>query len=201
MVRLIFAYFLGLFILMDFLFSLLGFAENHGELSLFASEASPSIANSVSTESSEVSNGQNGTPSPSTSAMVAIEPNPSENTLVLRSNEITPPPGGAGDGPSSNPPGMGGGGGSAGGSSGGGDGSSRTGGNDRHNNTPPTQHALIFEPPARNSHGTEGRAINLKANHFEITLASEDLEHYDVAISPEKCPRRVNRWVFCCLLK
>ncbi|VDK38029.1 unnamed protein product [Taenia asiatica] len=171
--------------------------ENHGELSLFASETSPSIANSVSTESSEVSNGQNGTPSPPTSTMVAIEPNSSENTLVLRSNEITPPPGGAGDGPSGNPSGMSGGGGSgggsAGGSSGGGDGSSRPGGNDRHNNTPPTQHPFIFEPPARNSHGTEGRAINLKANHFEITLASEDLEHYDVAISPEKCPRRVNR--------
>ncbi|KAL5969320.1 Protein argonaute-2 [Taenia solium] len=123
MVRPIFAYFLVLFTLKCVLYTLLEFAENHGEISLFASETSPSIANSVSTESSEVSNGQNGTPSPPTSTM----------------------------------------------------------------------HPFIFEPPARNSHGTEGRAINLKANHFEITLASEDLEHYDVAISPEKCPRRVNR--------
>lgn len=171
--------------------------ENSGELTLFASEVSPSITNSISTESSEVSNGQNDTPSPPTSTVVANELNPSENTLVLRSNEITPPPGGAGDGPSGNSPGMGGsgggGGGSAGGSSGGGDGGSRPGGNDRHNNTPPTQHSFIFEPPARNSHGTEGRAIALRANHFEITVPHGFLHHYDVAISPEKCPRRVNR--------
>ncbi|EUB58517.1 Protein argonaute-2 [Echinococcus granulosus] len=171
--------------------------KNSGELTLFASEVSPSITNSISTESSEVSNGQNDTPSPPTSTVVANELNPSENTLVLRSNEITPPPGGAGDGPSGNSPGMGGsgggGGGSAGGSSGGGDGGSRPGGNDRHNNTPPTQHSFIFEPPARNSHGTEGRAIALRANHFEITVPHGFLHHYDVAISPEKCPRRVNR--------
>ena len=118
----------------------------------------------------------------------------------MHSSEVPQPPGGSGDGPSASgsggaPPGgsgSGSAGGNAGGSPGGGDGSGRPGASDRHN-TPPAQYPFLFEPPPRTSKGSEGRQIALKANHFEITIVKGFLHHYDVAINPEKCPRRVNR--------
>ena len=41
--------------------------------------------------------------------------------------------------------------------------------------------------------GEDGRPINLRANHFIINMPKGFLHHYDVVITPEKCPRRVNR--------
>ncbi|TGZ63182.1 hypothetical protein CRM22_007061 [Opisthorchis felineus] len=56
-----------------------------------------------------------------------------------------------------------------------------------------SQHLIQFEPPARPGRGSDGRAISLRANHFEIRMPKGFLHHYDVSIVPEKCPRRVNR--------
>ena len=50
-------------------------------------------------------------------------------------------------------------------------------------------------PPKRPDHGTKGRVIQLKANFFELNLPKNDIHHYDVAITPEKCPRAVNHAV------
>ncbi|KAL3320560.1 argonaute 1 [Cichlidogyrus casuarinus] len=50
-----------------------------------------------------------------------------------------------------------------------------------------------FEPPMRPGVGTEGRQIQLRANHFEIRIPKGFFHHYDVQITPEKCPRRINR--------
>uniref|UniRef100_A0A5K3FNC3 Protein argonaute-1 n=1 Tax=Mesocestoides corti TaxID=53468 RepID=A0A5K3FNC3_MESCO len=168
-----------------------GYGSN-GASSTFHAQVSPSITNSVSAESSEGSSGPIGTPPPCKS-VVAKQRSPASNSLVLKSNEITPPPGASGDAPSG---GCSAGGCSAGGSSGGATSGSRSGGNgngyDRHHQAP-TQHSVLFEPPPRPGRGTEGRPIALKANHFEIKVPKGFLHHYDVVISPEKCPRRVNR--------
>ncbi|RTG90198.1 eukaryotic translation initiation factor 2C [Schistosoma bovis] len=90
--------------------------------------------------------------------------------------------GGAGSsaGPGSNSSGSGGAGGSIGGSGSG-------------HSSASTQHLIQFEPPARPGRGSEGRCISLRANHFEIRMPKGFLHHYDVSITPEKCPRRVNR--------
>ncbi|XP_076338021.1 protein argonaute-2-like isoform X1 [Tachypleus tridentatus] len=61
--------------------------------------------------------------------------------------------------------------------------------------TPPGQaHDLpTFICPRRPNVGTDGRPIMLRANHFEISMPRGYLHHYDVTITPDKCPRRVNR--------
>lgn len=53
--------------------------------------------------------------------------------------------------------------------------------------------SVYFQPPSRPDQGTDGRTIQLKANHFEIVMPKGFLHHYDITITPEKCPRRVNR--------
>ncbi|XP_014666290.1 PREDICTED: protein argonaute-2-like isoform X3 [Priapulus caudatus] len=50
-----------------------------------------------------------------------------------------------------------------------------------------------FTCPPRPNHGTEGRPILLRANHFQIRMPRGHIHHYDVSIVPDKCPRRVNR--------
>uniref|UniRef100_A0A183T6C1 Protein argonaute-1 n=1 Tax=Schistocephalus solidus TaxID=70667 RepID=A0A183T6C1_SCHSO len=109
-------------------------------------------------------------------------------------NEITPPMC-SGDGPSLGSGGSAGssgttGGGSSGGAPCGSGGSTGGNGLGQHQ---PIQHTVQFEPPPRPGRGTEGRPIALRANHFEIRMPKGFLHHYDVAISPDKCPRRVNR--------
>ncbi|UYV68163.1 AGO1 [Cordylochernes scorpioides] len=47
--------------------------------------------------------------------------------------------------------------------------------------------------PPRPDIGTEGRHILLRANHFQINVPPGYLHHYDVSITPDKCPRKVNR--------
>jgi len=62
--------------------------------------------------------------------------------------------------------------------------------------TDPTALAIRrYEPPSRPDIGHSGRPISLRANHFQVKIPSIELFHYDVAIIPEKCPRRVNREV------
>lgn len=58
---------------------------------------------------------------------------------------------------------------------------------------PPPPTDLHFVCPRRPNVGTEGRPIMLRANHFQITMPRGYLHHYDVTITPEKCPRKVNR--------
>ncbi|VEL13180.1 unnamed protein product [Protopolystoma xenopodis] len=57
----------------------------------------------------------------------------------------------------------------------------------------PSEYSSPFEPPIRPNQGSEGRPIALRANHFEIRVPKGYLHHYDVSITPDKCPRRVNR--------
>lgn len=166
--------------------------ENSDDVNPFPPGISPSGTNSVSTESSDPFNAQNGSPSPPNTSTLPNDANVTSNTLVLRSNEITPPSSGSGDGPTGNSPTSGGAASSAAGS---GSGSGQDGGGNggATNNSLSTQHPFLFEPPARTSRGTEGRTISLKANHFEIRVAKGIWYHYDISISPDKCPRRVNR--------
>ena len=51
----------------------------------------------------------------------------------------------------------------------------------------------IFKCPRRPNLGREGRAILLRANHFQISMPRGFIHHYQVSIVPDKCPRRVNR--------
>lgn len=50
-----------------------------------------------------------------------------------------------------------------------------------------------FAPPKRPNIGSLGRAIALRTNFFQVRLPKGDIHHYDLSISPDKCPRRVNR--------
>ena len=51
----------------------------------------------------------------------------------------------------------------------------------------------LFDCPRRPNIGTDGRPICLRANHFPITMPRGFLHHYDVSITPDKCPRKINR--------
>ena len=62
-------------------------------------------------------------------------------------------------------------------------------------NTPSSPGEGVFNCLSRPDQGREGRLIYLRANHFKIKLPNIDIFHYDVSITPEKCPRRVNREV------
>ncbi|KAK3087288.1 hypothetical protein FSP39_004190 [Pinctada imbricata] len=50
-----------------------------------------------------------------------------------------------------------------------------------------------FVSPLRPNVGLEGKPIALRANHFQIRIPKGVIHHYEVFITPEKCPRRVNR--------
>jgi eukaryotic translation initiation factor 2C len=51
----------------------------------------------------------------------------------------------------------------------------------------------VFVCPRRPNIGTDGRIITLRANHFQITMPRGFLHHYDITITPDKCPRKINR--------
>lgn len=53
----------------------------------------------------------------------------------------------------------------------------------------------VFKPPSRPDFGTMGRTIKLQANFFEMEIPKLEVYHYDIDIKPDKCPRRVNRYV------
>ncbi|XP_063728094.1 protein argonaute-2-like isoform X3 [Symsagittifera roscoffensis] len=71
----------------------------------------------------------------------------------------------------------------------------RGGGYSQHSGTPSSPGDGVFTCLTRPDQGREGRPIYLRANHFKIKLPNIDIFHYDVTITPEKCPRRVNREV------
>ena len=50
-------------------------------------------------------------------------------------------------------------------------------------------------PPKRPDYGTVGRPIKLRANFFRLNISPQltDLYHYDVEITPNKCPKTVKR--------
>ena len=52
-----------------------------------------------------------------------------------------------------------------------------------------------LRPPKRPGYGTVGRPIKLRANFFRMNIPPRlsDLYHYDVEITPNKCPRIVKR--------
>ena len=50
-----------------------------------------------------------------------------------------------------------------------------------------------LSPPPRPDFGREGRSIKLRANHFAIRIPPILIQHYDLNIQPDKCPKRVNR--------
>lgn len=56
---------------------------------------------------------------------------------------------------------------------------------------PPIQ----FQCPKRPNHGSEGRPIQLRANHFKVAInnINKNIQHYAIDIQPDKCPRKVNR--------
>jgi len=58
---------------------------------------------------------------------------------------------------------------------------------------PPVTALQEFRSPSRPNHGMEGQPIHLRANHFQVTIPRGFVHHYEVNISPDKCPRRVNR--------
>lgn len=52
-----------------------------------------------------------------------------------------------------------------------------------------------FQAPARPNTGQIGKPIWLRANYFKVSIPNGDIHHYDIDIKPDKCPRRVNRFV------
>lgn len=66
--------------------------------------------------------------------------------------------------------------------------------------TPAPVPVADFVSPPRPNVGGQGRTIQLRANYFQISIPKGFIQHYEVAISPDKCPRRVNRSVGCSLL-
>ncbi|GMT26690.1 hypothetical protein PFISCL1PPCAC_17987, partial [Pristionchus fissidentatus] len=58
-----------------------------------------------------------------------------------------------------------------------------------------------FQCPRRPNHGVEGRAILLRANHFAVRIPSGNIQHYQVDVQPDKCPRRVNREIISTMIR
>ena len=54
---------------------------------------------------------------------------------------------------------------------------------------------VFREPPPRPGFGRRGRPIQLFTNHFELDFRGGFVYHYDVEITPGKCPRGINRQV------
>ena len=52
-----------------------------------------------------------------------------------------------------------------------------------------------LRPPKKPGYGTVGRPIKLRANFFRMNISPRlaDLYHYDVEITPDRCPRIVRR--------
>lgn len=57
----------------------------------------------------------------------------------------------------------------------------------------PVTPAGDFICPPRPNRGTDGRPILLRANHFQVRIPKGFIHHYEISITPDKCPRRVNR--------
>jgi hypothetical protein len=54
---------------------------------------------------------------------------------------------------------------------------------------PLTGDAPTFVCPRRPNIGRDGRPILLRANHFQISMPRGYINHYQINIQPDKCPR------------
>ncbi|CAB3400830.1 unnamed protein product [Caenorhabditis bovis] len=63
-----------------------------------------------------------------------------------------------------------------------------------------TSTGVQFQCPKRPNHGIEGRSILLRANHFAVRIPGGTIQHYQVDVTPDKCPRRVNREIIGCMI-
>ncbi|KAG0541970.1 hypothetical protein BDA96_02G062300 [Sorghum bicolor] len=70
-----------------------------------------------------------------------------------------------------------------------------------HRPPPPPLSSKGITPPARPGFGTLGRKLIVRANHFAVQVADNDICHYDVLINPEPKARRTNRVILSELLK
>lgn len=59
----------------------------------------------------------------------------------------------------------------------------------------PQQLIPQFQCPKRPNHGNDGRPIALRANHFQVSIPGGTIHHYQIDIQPDKCPRKVNRFI------
>uniref|UniRef100_A0A8C5CND5 Argonaute RISC catalytic component 3a n=1 Tax=Gadus morhua TaxID=8049 RepID=A0A8C5CND5_GADMO len=59
----------------------------------------------------------------------------------------------------------------------------------------------LFQVPRRPGFGSAGKPIRLLANCFQVDIPQMDVYLYQVDITPEKCPRRVNREVVDSMVK
>lgn len=71
---------------------------------------------------------------------------------------------------------------------------------DQQSLIPSQQLSFTFPIPKRPDHGQQGREIALKANHFKVSIPGGNVQYYQVDVSPEKCPRKVNRDVIKALI-
>uniref|UniRef100_A0A3B1JQZ7 Protein argonaute N-terminal domain-containing protein n=1 Tax=Astyanax mexicanus TaxID=7994 RepID=A0A3B1JQZ7_ASTMX len=55
--------------------------------------------------------------------------------------------------------------------------------------------APLLSVPRRPGYGTMGKPIKLLANCFQVDIPKMDVYLYEVDIKPERCPRRVNRYL------
>ncbi|RWS17692.1 protein argonaute-2-like protein, partial [Dinothrombium tinctorium] len=124
-----------------------------------------------------------GAPGPAAAPTAPPLPPPPSAPQMGDIQQAHPPPGA----PGPPHPGQAGAGGAAGGPPGGPPAGGAAGGGGA---SPPLP---TFQCPRRPNIGTDGRAIALRANHFQITMPRGFLHHYDVTITPDKCPRKINR--------
>lgn len=65
--------------------------------------------------------------------------------------------------------------------------------NNSNNSSSSALSTINYLPPPRTSFGTEGKVIRLRANHFIMSIQTGYLYQYSVNITPDKCPKRINR--------
>ena len=63
------------------------------------------------------------------------------------------------------------------------------------NNSENNSIAVPYIPLPRTGLGSEGKSIRLRANHFIMNIPKGFLYQYNVTITPDKCPKRINRFV------
>ena len=59
----------------------------------------------------------------------------------------------------------------------------------------PKDAVVDFQHPSRPNQGQMGKPIWLKANYFKVEIPNSDIHQYDIDIKPDKCPRRLKRFL------
>ncbi|XVE59482.1 hypothetical protein DITRI_Ditri05aG0049400 [Diplodiscus trichospermus] len=65
----------------------------------------------------------------------------------------------------------------------------------------PPSSSKVIRFPSRPGLGTVGRKCRVRANHFLVDIADNDLHHYDVCITPETISKNLNRSIMEQLIK